>query len=152
MAEVLTNIGEEYILDAYKNSGATLIVGLYADSDGPDGGTITGAVSIGETDDIGAITSEPSGNYSRVNEDIANTTIVLSGPDAEIDIPQQDITVTDATETVNAYFVGINFDSQKAGDGGSPTLHLIHTGFLNSSRDLTDTDKFELTEAGGTLN
>ena len=152
MAEVLTDIGEEYILDAYKNSGATLIIGLYADADGPDGGSITGAVSIGETDDIGAITSEPSGSYGRVNEDLANTTIDLSGADALIDIPQQDITVTGAGETVNAYFVGINFDSDKAGDAGSPVDHLIHTGFLSSSRDLTDTDKFELTEAGGSLN
>jgi len=152
MAEVLTDIGEEFILDAYKNSGATLIIGLYADADGPDGGSITGAVSIGDGDDLAAVTSEPSGSYSRVNEDIANTTIDLSGADAEIDIPQQDITVTDATETVNAYFVGINFDSDEAGDGGSPVDHLIHTGFLSSSRDLTDTDKFELTEAGGTLN
>lgn len=152
MGEVLTDIGEEYILDAYKDSGATLIIGLYADADGPDGGTITGAVSVGDGDDIGAITSEPGGDYSRVNEDIANTSIDLSGSDAVIDIPQQDINVTNASETVNAYFVGINFASDEAGDGGSPADHLIHTGFLASSRDLTDTDKFELTEAGGSLN
>lgn len=153
MAEVLTNIGEEYILDAYKDSGATLIIGLYADADGPDGGTITGADSgIDDSSDISDINSEPSGSYSRVNEAISNTTIDLSGADALIDIPQQDITVTGASETVNAYFVGINFDSDKAGDAGTPVDHLIHTGFLSSSRDLTDTDKFELTEAGGSLN
>jgi len=151
MAEVLTNFGEEYIIDQYQGSGATLTIGLYADSDGPNGGSITGAVSISDSDDIAAVTSEPSGDYTRQTESIGNATVDLSGADAEIDIPQQNFPVTDAGETVNAYFVALSFTSDEAGDS-SDTLHLIHTGFLSSDRDLTDTDTFELTEAGGSLN
>lgn len=152
MAEVLTDFGEELILDEFQSSGFTLEIGLYADSNGPNGGSIGTTDSITDSTDINGVNTEPSGNYSRQNESIGNATVDLSGADAEIDIPNQNFDVTNSTREVNAYFIAISFDSDKAGDAGTPSNHLIQTGFLTESKNLDGTDSFELASAGGSLD
>lgn len=151
MGEVLTDFGEELIMDEYQGSGYTLIIGLYADEDGPNGGSIGTTDDATETTDIGGISTEPSGNYSRQNQSIGGASVDLSGSDAVIDIPTQTYDVTNADRKVNAYFVAVSFQSDEAGDG-SPNTHLIHTGFLNESKNLDGTDSFDLDSAGGSLN
>lgn len=152
MGAVLTDIGEEYIMDLVENSGATLIIGFYADDAGP--GTPSTTDTISDGDDLSDISTEPTGSgYSRQTESVSNATVDLSGSDALLDIPTQNFDVSDSSRKVNGFFIGINFDSDEAGDAGTPVDHLIWTGHLSSVVDLSsESGNLELKEAGGTLS
>ena len=131
MSAVLTNIGEEWNA---KNSGegATLSVGLYNDS----------TDAAGDTTDLSDLTSEPSGSaYARQSDSFtADTQNSNWGP---VTSSQLTFDVSDSSQTVDAYFITATFTSTEAGDGGD-TEHIIATGLLSQSRDLSQIDTLNL--------
>lgn len=137
MAAVLTDIGEEYVL---KNNldAASLTVGLYNDA----------TDTAGDTTDLADLTTEPSdGNYVRQSmtaELVDNTSQNWQFQNNA----QISFDVTDTTGTVDSYFIVANFTSTDASDG-SATDHIIATGALSQSRDLSQIDTLNL--AGGSV-
>lgn len=143
MARQLTDLGEEYVI---KNSvdGVSLTVGVYDDS----------ADAIGDSDDLGAITTEPgNSNYSRqsVNasaEDVSGNWGTSSDSDISFDF--SDLSTT--TEA-DSYFIVLNFNASDTNDS-STNDHLVATGPLSKKYDLSNNDTLTI-EAGGvgfTLN
>ena len=113
---------------------ASVDVGLYNDS----------TDSITDTDDVGAITTEPSdGNYTRqAGEDVSASDISGDwGIDNDTTIT---FDVTNTTGTVDSYFFVANFDSTDAGDGGTASDHLVLTGSLSQSYELSNLDTLEV--------
>lgn len=127
MAHILTDLGEEYTLETALE-GVSLTVGLYDDS----------TDSIGDTDDVDDITSEPSdGNYSR-----QSMTGTLTDTDGDWQIENDgELTfdVTDTTGTVDSYFIIANFQADDTSDTEDED-HLVATGALSQSRDLSQID------------
>lgn len=149
MATQLHDTGEEFIIDYVFTDGATkpanVDVGLY--NDGTD--------SLADSDDLSAITTEPSsGNYARqsVSFDGTGFSAADSGGDWQA---TNDSTVTfdvtDSTQTVDSYFVVVNFDSDDAGDAGTAADHLFWTGDLEQSRDLSQIDTLDVNTIGTSL-
>jgi len=137
MSFILTDLGEEYVMETNTN-GVTLSVGLYNDS--------TDAIS--DSDDLAALTTEPAGsNYARQSDTFA--TASLSGDYGFDNDSLITFDTSDSSQTVDAYFIVANFDSDVAGDGGTASDHLIATGALSQSRNLSDIDTLEIS-AGGT--
>lgn len=143
MAHILTDLGEEWTVKNNLDT-ATVAVGLYNDS----------ADAISDTDDVAAITSEPSdGNY--VRQTAVNVSASDIGGDWGID---NDNTITfdmtDTTGTVDSYFFVVNFDADDTNDGGTATDHLVLTGALSQSYDLSNLDTLEISagSAGVTVN
>jgi hypothetical protein len=136
MGHVLTNIGEEYLMENNMD-GISLDIGLYNDS----------TDSISDTDDLSAITSEPSGsNYARQNDTFSTASL---NSDYGFDNDSQlSFDTTDSSSTIDSYFLVANFDSDVAGDGGTASDHVIATGALNESRDLSDIDTLNVPSGG----
>ena len=133
MAYGLTDLGEEWAL-SQALEGASVNIGLYDDS--------TDAIS--ETDDIGAITTEPSdGNYAR---QAATLTLTDDGDWAAVTDADVVYDVTNTTGTVDSYFITATFTASDTEDS-SDTEHLIGTGALEKERDLSQID--QLTENQG---
>jgi len=136
MANQLHDTGEEYYQD--KLDGETFTIGLYDDA------------TDGLTDDldVGDITSEPSdGNYARQNGEPFST----AKQDTDWTLTndnQVSFNVTDTTGTVDSYFIVVNFDSDDAGDGGTARDHLLATGALSQSYDLSNLDTLNLSAGG----
>lgn len=122
----------------------TVDVGLYDDS--VDG--------ITDADDLGAITTEPGdGNYAR--QATEGVTAENIGGDWGIDNDTViTFDVTNTSGTVDSYFFVANFDSAEAGDAGTATDHLVVTGSLSQSYDLSNLDTLEISAgtAGVTVN
>lgn len=136
MAANLTNIGEEYALETALE-GVSLTVGLY--NDGTDGAT--------DTFDLADLTTEPEdGNYSRQT---ITGTLEKNGDGhwQVVNSSQVSFDVSDTTGTVDAYFVVANFQSDDASDG-SATDHIIITGSLAQSRDLSQLDTLNISASG----
>jgi len=136
----LVDLGEEAYQYLLQQSSNTVKVTLYADTQGPNGGSITGAVDVADGDDIAAVTSEPSGSaYARQTVTNTNITIQDDGSsNAQIDIPDVTFDVSDSSQEVNAYAVTIEFPASVfASDGGTPTEHLFFTGQMDSNYDLS---------------
>lgn len=132
MANLVTNVGEEYLIEQVPQ-GATIRLGLYDD----------GTDSIGEADDVSAITSEPAGSaYSRQSSTVTTRQI---GSDYGFDNDTQiSFDTSDSSATVDHGAFIVEFDSAVAGDGGTPTEHLIGVAALSQSRDLSQIDTVEI--------
>ena len=131
MARILTVFGEEYTVKT-NLEGATLTIGLYNDS----------TDTIADGDDLAAITTEPSdGNY--VRQSITVETVNSGGNWTARNTSSFSFDTTNTTGTVDSYFVVANFQSTEAGDG-SATDHLIATGALSQSRDLSQIDTLNI--------
>lgn len=127
MSHVLTDLGEEYTLETALE-GVSITVGLY--NDGTD--------AIGDTNDIADITTEPSdGNYARQSGTL--TLVDESGDWAAETSSEVSFDVSNTTGTVESYFVIANFQADDTGDG-SANDHLICTGALSQSYDLSNVD------------
>ena len=132
MAAVLTNIGEEYVM---KNNvdGASLTVGLY--NDGTD--------ALSDTSDLANLTTEPAGSaYARQTDTYAVTQNGSSNAQADNN-NQLTYDTSDSTQAVDAYFIVANFQSSFNGDS-SATDHIIATGLLSQSRDLSSVDTLNI--------
>jgi hypothetical protein len=125
--DILTDIGEEYVI---KNGldGATVNVGVYNDS----------TDSISDTDNVSAITTEPSnGNYSTAS--VSLSAVDVSGDwgadnDSQISF---DFSDQSTSETVDAFYITVNFNSTEA---GTTSDHLIGTAAMTQNRDIGSID------------
>lgn len=136
MANQLHNTGEEYIVD--KLDGETHDVGLY--NDGTD--------TLADADDVGAITTEPSGSYARQSA----TILTAKNANGNYEIQVGDVTFDTSTaeQSVDSGFIAVNFDSDEAGDGGAASDHLLFTFPIEDSNgsqtalNLTNFDELSL--------
>lgn len=131
MGAILTDLGEEWVL---KNdiSTATVTLGLYNDT--------TDAIT--DTEDLADIITEPSdGNYVRQS---ATLEADDDGDWHAQTSAQVTFDVTSTTGTVDSYFIMVNFQATDTADGVA-TDHLVATGALSQSRDLSQIDTLNIT-------
>lgn len=132
MVDLLTDLGEEYFLETAMN-GVTLTIGLYDSS----------TDSLGETSDIGDVTTEPDtgGDYARQTDTFNMAD--LSGNWGIQNANQITFNVSSNSQTVNAYMIIVSFQADDTGDGSS-TTHLLAAGDLSQQRDLSQLDTLNL--------
>jgi len=141
MASILTDLGEEYMITNNLDS-ATFDVGLYNDA----------SDAVSDSDDL-PLSSEPSdGNYTR-QVDVSVSASDISGNWGIDNDNVITFDVTDTTGTVDSYFFVANFQANDTGDG-SATDHLILTGSLSQSYELSNLDTLEISAgtSGVTVN
>lgn len=141
MAHILTNVGEEWTLKTALE-GVSLSYGLYNDT----------TDNIGDVDDESALTSEPAdGNY--VRQTTTGTLAKVSGDWSIYNVDQLQFDVTGTTGTVDSWFIVVSFQADETGDA-SANDHLIVTGALDASRDLSQIDQLNVdaNSAGFKLN
>lgn len=140
----LHDTGEEFIIDVHFDESVTkpnsLDVGLY--NDNTDGLT--------QSSDVGDITTEPSGgSYARQSASYGtNFTNSDSSGDWQTKIDDLTFDVSDSSQTIDAYFIVVNFKSDDKSDG-SASDHIYWSGGLGSTEDLSNYDgDFKLQDAG----
>lgn len=149
MTTGLHDTGEEFIVDIVFRQDtitkpASVSIGLYNDS--------TDALS--DSSDIGAVTTEPAGSsYARQSAtlDGADFTNQDNTGNWESIIADQTFDTSDSTQAVDSYFVVVSFVSDDTGDT-SATNHLLFTGGLDASYDLSNVDSFTLSGSGLQIN
>lgn len=147
MTTQLHDTGEEWIIDKAFNGGngvSNVTVGLYNDA--------TDALSDGS--DVSAITTEPTGSaYARQSVSLGSG-FTAQDASGNWEAIMDDVTfdTSDSNQSVDAYFVVVNFDSDDAGDGGTATDHLLFTGSLDQTYDLSSVDSFTLSSSGISIN
>jgi len=136
MVNLITNTGEEYL---YENNadGETVTVGLYEDA----------TDALGETDNLSAVTTEPTGSaYSRQSDTV---TARFSGGEFGIDNDSTlSFDTSDSSQTVDAAFIVVNFQSDAVAGDGSATDNLIAAGDLSQTRDLSNVDTLDIPANG----
>lgn len=129
----LTDIGEEWYTKTDFSTNPTVTVGLYDDS----------TDNIGDTDDVGTISTEPTGSvYARQSDTIS--TADIGGDWGFQNNNQITFDTTDSNQTVDGAFMVVNFASEDANDGGTATTHLVATAQLSQSRDLSQVDELNV--------
>jgi hypothetical protein len=151
MATQLHDTGEEFVLDyLFADSStkpATLTIGLYNDS----------TDQLTDSSDLGDITSEPAtGNYVRQSIDFDGSATGFGTADnsGSWEATNEQTVIFDVettTETVDSYFVIINYQSDDEGDTAAAD-HLFWTGALEQSRDLSQIDTLNLNKVGVSLD
>jgi hypothetical protein len=132
MAAILTDLGEEWMIKNNLDT-ASVDVGLYDDS----------ADSISDTDDVTAINSEPSGgNYTRQTGEAVSASDISDDWGVDNDNVVT-FDVTNTSGTVDSYFFVVNFQASDTGDS-SANDHLVLTGSLSQSYDLSNLDTLEI--------
>jgi len=148
----LHDTGEEYesgIQIGTLSKVTSVDVGLF--HDGQVSGDTAAGDDLADNDDVGAITTEPSGSaYGRqtVTLDSTEFSVVQESGDFQFESDNQIGTFdlsNDTSGTVDAYFVVITV--QLSGDS-SATDHLWFTGGLSVPFDLSNTSSLDL-DAGG---
>lgn len=138
MSFILTNIGEEYLVENAAN-GETIKVGLYNDS----------TDSIADGDNLSAITTEPTGsNYARQSTTV--TTKQISGDFGFDNDSKLTFDTSNSSQSVDGSFVVINFQSDTVAGDGAAADNLVGTAALSQTRDLSDIDTLEI--AAGDLD
>lgn len=122
----------------------SVTVGLF--NDATDG--------LADGDDVGAITTEPSGgSYSKQSATLGSDfTNQDNGGNWESILADQTYNTSDSGQSVDSYFVVVNFDSDDAGDAGTASDHLLFTGSLDQTYDLGSVDSFTLSGSGISIN
>lgn len=132
MSSLLTDLGEEWILETDVTGVGSLSVGLYNDS----------TDSISDTNDLADISTEPSGgSYSRQSTNISVSDI--SGDWGFDTDSQASFDTSDSSQSVDSYFFVANFPADDTSDGSS-TDHLIATGSLSQTYDLSNVDTLNI--------
>lgn len=147
MTTQLHDTGEEFIVDKVFTesvSATSVSVGLYNDS----------TDSLGDSSDVGDITTEPTGsNYAKQSASFgSNFTNTDSSGNWETQMDDLVFNTSDSNQSVDSYFVVINYDSQDTNDGGTSTDHLFFTGSLDQTYDLSSVDQFTLSDSGLSIN
>lgn len=146
MTTQLHDTGEEFVIDTlFRQDTITrpggLDVGLYNDS----------TDSLSDTDDIGDISTEPSGGaYGRQTATLDGGDFTQSDNASnnwQVVITDQTFDTSNSSQSVDAYFVIVSFQADDTGDG-STTDHLFFTGDLDQTYDLGSVDTFTLSGAG----
>ena len=132
MANLLTNVGEEYVIENNAN-GETVKVALYDQS----------TDSISDPDDVASITTEPSGGaYARQSSPVTTRQI---GSDFGFDNDSKiSFDTSDSSTTVDHAAFIVNFQSDSVSGDSSATDHLIGVAELSQSRDLSQIDTVEV--------
>jgi len=135
MSYVLTDIGEEHV--AKNGLQVAFDFGIYDDD--IDGVT--------ETTDIAGITTEPAGsNYARQSVTPGAAETGNYSGDWGFQTTVTFDTSDSAQGSIDGTFGVVNFDSEEAGDAGTPTDHLHHTaGPFSQQRDLSSVDTLNVT-------
>jgi hypothetical protein len=132
MVDLVTNQGEEYLIENNAN-GETIKVGLYEDA----------TDTLGETSTLSDITTEPAGgSYSRQSDTV--TTLQISGNFGFDNDNLITFDTSDSSQTVDAVFVVINFQSDTVAGDASANDNLIGARDLNSTRDLSSVSEVEI--------
>lgn len=132
MSSLLTDLGEEWLLKTDVSGVASITLGLYNDS----------TDSITDTEDLSDITTEPSGgSYARQTTEISVSDI--SGDWGFDNDNQESFDTSDSSQSVDSYFYVANFQAVDTGDGAA-TDHLIATGSLSQTYDLSSVDTFNV--------
>jgi len=132
MANLLTNVGEEYIVENDAN-GETVKVALYDNS----------TDSISDPDDLSAVTTEPAGGaYARQSSPVTTRQI---GSDFGFDNDSKiAFDTSDSSTTVDHAAFIVTFQSDSVAGDSSATDHLIGVAELSQSRDLSQIDTVEV--------
>jgi hypothetical protein len=147
MTTQLHDTGEEWIMDEAFGGGtgtSSVSVGLFNDA----------SDSLSDSSDISNINTEPTGSaYGRQSVTLGSgfTTQDNSG-NWEALMDDTTFDTSDSDQSVDSYFVIVNFDSDDAGDGGTATDHLLFTGSLDQTYDLSSVDSFTLSSSGISIN
>lgn len=149
MTTQLHDTGEEFILDIVFRSDtlskpASVTVGLY--NDGTD--------ALSDSSDLAGISTEPAGTaYARQSASLDSTDFTNSdnSGDWESVIADQTFDTSDSTQSVDSYFVVVNFLSDDTGDSAASD-HLFFTGSLDATYDLSNVDSFTLSGSGVSLS
>lgn len=132
MVNLLTNIGEEWYTENNVDS-VSIDVGLYNDS----------TDTLGETSTLTGITTEPAGsNYSRQTSTV--TSKQISGDFGFDNDSLLSFDTSDSSQTVDAAFIVVNFQSDTVAGDGASNDHLVAAGDLSQSRDLSQIDTLEI--------
>lgn len=145
MATQLHNTGEEVIIrDFFEESvdkPNSVSIGLFSDA----------ASTLEDGDDVENLEEEPSGaEYGPETLAFGQTDFTAeSNNQGNWQVVFTDITfdVSDSEEDVDAYYVSISFESEETNDD-NPQEHLLFTGDLDQTYDLTAIDSFTLSGAG----
>jgi len=138
MVDLLTDIGEEWIVEN-NIDGASITVGLYEDA----------TDTLGEGSTLSDITTEPTGsNYARQSSPV--TTGQISGNFGADNDNGLSFDTSDSSQTVDAAFVVVNFQSDTVAGDGTATDNLVAAGDLSQSRDLSSVTTLEI--AAGDLD
>lgn len=147
MTTQLHTTGEEFaIKDLFREDQITkpsdVSIGLFLDS----------TDSLSDSSDYSDITTEPTGsNYAAQTAAFDSSDLTVqsnASGNYEVVIADQTYDTEDSNENVDAYYVSITYDSDEAGDGGTPAEHLYFTGDLDQTYDLNSVDSFTLSGAG----
>lgn len=149
MGTQLHDTGEEVIIrDFFEESvskPASVSVGLFSD----------GASTLSDNDDLAALANEPTGSaYNPQTLSFGQTDFTAEdNTSGNWQVVFSDLTydVSDSSESVDAYYVSINFQSNDTGDTSAQD-HLLFTGDLDQTYDLTSIDSFTLSGAGLEIN
>lgn len=147
MTTQLHDTGEEAILDDFFEGSitkpASVSIGLFNDT----------TDALADSSDLAGITTEPAGAaYARQSASFGTTDFTTqdNAGDWEAIIADQTFDTSDSSASVDAYFVVINFTSDDTGDTAA-TDHLLFTGSLDQTYDLSNVDSFTLSGAGLSL-
>jgi len=148
MSYILVQTGEEY---KQKTSIQQIVdiaswdIGLYNSSD-----------AISDADDMAAITTEPAtaDDYARQTASVpADVTLTLNASsNVEFDVDDQTFSVSANTESVDSWMIIIGFTSDVVNGESGDNEHLIMTGALSESKDLTDIDNLTVQDVSGELD
>jgi len=148
MAANLTNVGEEWMQKCatQDHDPTSWEIGLYNDA--------TDAIT--DPEDIADITTEPdtADDYARQTVTVpGNVTLSLDGSNnIQAEVADQTFSVSANTEIVDAWFIVVSFTSDVVNAESGDNPHLVITGALSSSKDLTDIDNLTVQDIGGTLD
>jgi len=137
-----------------KLSGESFDIALFADEPNNSGD------DLADGDDVADITTEPVTNAENSDVQYERQTAVFSASDVNGDwvLTNDSDVVFDVggeansgkgnVATVDSYAIIVNFDSDDAGDNGTPSDHLLATGELSQTYALGNLDKLTLSAGG----
>jgi len=109
---------------------STISVGLYNDS----------TDSLTESNDLSDITTEPSGaSYARQTASLSGDVSFSQdgNNDIVVDVADQTFDTSDSSQSVDSFFVVINFQASVVTSDGSATDHIFFTGNLGDTLNLS---------------
>ena len=130
---ILTDRGEEWLLKTDISAVSSVTVGLYNDGTGASASDPDDTTDLTDPED--PTNDQPNGgSYADVSANI--TTASLGGNWGFDNDAQLSFDVSDSTNTVNAYYI-LATTTNLTGDATGGTQHLMATGALSQSRDLS---------------
>lgn len=146
MSYGLSDYGEEFILRKTfledLGSVSSMEIGLYDDT----------TDSLTDSDDVGALSTEPSGSaYSRISEDFGTANYSGQMPSNKVEAIIADHSFDlkdDGSGSVDSYFCVITFNANTVSSDSSQTTHIIARGALEQSYDLASVDTLNNKQAG----